>query len=175
MVAYVWNEDDDTYLDGDIGEIVPCTTNQCTENKGECDENAFCIDTKDSFECKCEYGYNGDGKNCCNDGYIWDNDNGICAEVDECIDQGDICGDNASCTNTEGSYHCSCDQGYKVSIYGTKCVDNESLTKLFSTKKSYITVVPKGHTPDYREFQQAEYFGMPTNHLTVEAVFRYNL
>uniref|UniRef100_A0A3B3TWA7 Adhesion G protein-coupled receptor L4 n=1 Tax=Poecilia latipinna TaxID=48699 RepID=A0A3B3TWA7_9TELE len=53
-----------------------------------------------SNSCFCNYGYTGDGITTCND------DN-------ECQNVTNICGDRGQCTNTEGSYYCTCIPGYK--------------------------------------------------------------
>lgn len=41
----------------------------------------------------------------CNSGYKWDQGYG-CVDVDECIANKKICGENTFCVNTEGSYFC---------------------------------------------------------------------
>ena len=33
-------------------------------------------------------------------------------DFDECSSGTDMCASNATCTNTEGGYNCSCDTGY---------------------------------------------------------------
>ena len=33
-------------------------------------------------------------------------------DIDECSAGTDMCASNATCTNTEGGYNCSCDSGY---------------------------------------------------------------
>ena len=33
-------------------------------------------------------------------------------DIDECSEGLDVCASNATCTNTEGGYNCSCDTGY---------------------------------------------------------------
>ena len=34
------------------------------------------------------------------------------ADIDECVNGNNTCALNATCTNTEGSYNCSCNPGY---------------------------------------------------------------
>ena len=41
-------------------------------------------------------------------------------DVDECSTIPDICGDNSTCTNTDGSYECECDDGYEM--FGNRCL-----------------------------------------------------
>ena len=37
---------------------------ECADNKHDCDSNATCTDTEESFTCKCNNGYTGNGKTC---------------------------------------------------------------------------------------------------------------
>ena len=46
----------------------------------------------------------------CRDGFV--NDNGFCADVDECADDIAGCDPVATCTNTEGAFECACPMGY---------------------------------------------------------------
>ncbi|XP_065222296.1 fibrillin-2-like [Planococcus citri] len=48
-------------------------------------------------------------------------------DIDECKAMSDLC-KNGKCINTQGSYRCICNKGYKTDYTGTKCVDvNECL------------------------------------------------
>lgn len=58
----------------------------------ECDPNAVCEDDT----CVCPEGFDGDGL--------------TCTDIDECAD--DPCDENATCTNTPGSFECACDRGF---------------------------------------------------------------
>ncbi|XP_033937307.1 adhesion G protein-coupled receptor L4 [Pseudochaenichthys georgianus] len=67
--------------------------------------------------CFCNHGYTGDGTTFCND------DN-------ECQNVTNICGERGSCTNTAGSYNCTCVSGYTSTGLaefqpndGTECID----------------------------------------------------
>uniref|UniRef100_A0A8C6PZE6 Adhesion G protein-coupled receptor L4 n=1 Tax=Nothobranchius furzeri TaxID=105023 RepID=A0A8C6PZE6_NOTFU len=67
--------------------------------------------------CFCNHGFTGDGTSFCND------DN-------ECLNVTNICGDRGQCTNTRGSYYCTCVSGYTstgLSRFqpndGTECTD----------------------------------------------------
>ncbi|CAG5109944.1 Oidioi.mRNA.OKI2018_I69.chr2.g4412.t1.cds [Oikopleura dioica] len=75
--------------------------------------NTVCSNLDGSFECSCAQGF------------MWsadsENDLGTtCADVDEC-DQHETgqqaCGANQKCTNTVGSYTCSCSVGYEKSPF----------------------------------------------------------
>ncbi|XP_078090470.1 latent-transforming growth factor beta-binding protein 2-like isoform X2 [Mustelus asterias] len=47
---------------------------------------------------------------------------GECIDIDECMN-GTICGTHGYCENTDGSFHCHCDQGFEVPPRGQGCVD----------------------------------------------------
>ncbi|CAG2185791.1 Fibropellin-3,Sushi, von Willebrand factor type A, EGF and pentraxin domain-containing protein 1,Fibropellin-1 [Mytilus edulis] len=50
----------------DIG-IKKCSTgeiDECAIHQDNCDDNAECTDTKDSFECQCKFGFKGNGTTC---------------------------------------------------------------------------------------------------------------
>ena len=54
-----------------------------------------------SFECTCNEGYTGNGS--------------FCTDIDECDNSTtlkSICQENANCTNTLGSYTCTCNAGF---------------------------------------------------------------
>ncbi|MED6247813.1 Adhesion G protein-coupled receptor L4 [Ataeniobius toweri] len=65
-----------------------------------CHANATCkLQNGSGNVCLCNYGYTGDGRTFCND------DN-------ECQNVTNICGERGQCTNTDGSYYCTCVSGY---------------------------------------------------------------
>jgi len=49
-------------LQEDSDSTVPI--NECVMNTHDCGDNAYCIDTPDSYECHCQLGYTGDGRSC---------------------------------------------------------------------------------------------------------------
>ena len=58
---------------------------------------------------------------------------GILSDVNECAMNMSRCDDNANCTNTDGSYNCSCNHGYEGD--GFNCTGNYLIFDLF--KKSH--------------------------------------
>jgi len=79
-----------------------------------CASNAICsIDSTNSrgYTCACNEGYEGNGFSCIN--------------IDECAQEEYPCGDvdNSFCVNTEGSFVCGCQDGYKLAKNRRKCND----------------------------------------------------
>ena len=88
----------------------------------DCDDNANCSNSFGSYSCFCFNGFEGNGFNC----------SGMCvflhllvgkmlstsliytnADINECDQDLDNCDINAECSNTIGSYNCTCNTGYK--------------------------------------------------------------
>ncbi|XP_069764648.1 latent-transforming growth factor beta-binding protein 4-like isoform X2 [Narcine bancroftii] len=71
--------------------------------------NSECVNSIGSFHClPCPAGYQ-----------IW---NRKCADIDECTN-GATCGEAGMCVNTEGSYQCTCNPGYRLNADGNQCAD----------------------------------------------------
>jgi hypothetical protein len=91
--ADAWQEEP-----GDDGGVPLCTDSSCSE-RGDCD------DSSGAAICTCDAPYGGDN----------------CQLVDECALGIDGCAH--TCENTEGSYECSCDEGYRLDEDEHGCVD----------------------------------------------------
>ncbi|KAI8491799.1 regulation of mast cell degranulation [Branchiostoma belcheri] len=81
--------------------IDPCEDNDCAPNVTVCVPEGF------NFSCRCNHGYEGDGKSC--------------VDINECdIEQG-LCAGVGTCVNEDGGFSCVCPTGYKPQ--GSTCVD----------------------------------------------------
>ncbi|KAF4073669.1 hypothetical protein AMELA_G00246080 [Ameiurus melas] len=84
--------------------------NEC-ENRELCGLNATCNNTQGSYYCQCVTGFwiNKDKVN-------FTADEGVeCRDINECLELNNICGPNAQCRNSIGSYNCTCLPGFVAS------------------------------------------------------------
>ena len=102
---------------------------ECAERTHQCSQ--VCHDTPGSYSCSCRPGYdlNSDGRHC--DGrpgglFCYYHSESVyclsvylCSDIDECMAGTHQCEHN--CTNTVGSYTCSCHDGYSLSADGRRC------------------------------------------------------
>lgn len=82
----------------------------CTD--AQCPDNEQCVSSS-TFDCQCEVGF---GRN----------ETGLCVDTDECLNNENNCHKNADCLNMEGSYKCSCKNGFYgdgESCLVGKCLD----------------------------------------------------
>ncbi|XP_063065893.1 adhesion G protein-coupled receptor E1-like [Engraulis encrasicolus] len=63
-------------------------------------------------------------------------------DVDECKENAGICGPNSTCTNLNGSYTCSCVEGFKMSTVTGYC---EEHARCINTKGSYYCECEVGY------------------------------
>jgi len=83
------------FTEGGTSEIEAHLVNSCSSGKHNCSSNAKCLPAiNGSYECRCNRGFEGDGK--------------ICFDIDECATNVTLCGSNAGCLNTDGSFTCYC-------------------------------------------------------------------
>jgi len=119
---------------GFTGSGTDCTDiDECQLNDGGCHENATCINTPGSFTCTCKPGFSGNGINCtpanngdcsltaagcrpptvvCRPGFTGTG-GANCTDIDECQVNNGGCHENATCTNTPGSFTCTCKPGFR--------------------------------------------------------------
>ncbi|KAK3098432.1 hypothetical protein FSP39_019409 [Pinctada imbricata] len=155
--------------------------NECEDQKSPC--QFVCQNIPGSYRCACPTGYvlNMDGKTCrdldectamqhncqqacintvgsykcgCNEGYRL-GPNQQCVDIDECKEQGHLCGPVGTCHNTPGGFKCVCPRGYKPDKTGRKCIDvNECEdgrcdTGCENVPGSYRCECPPGYTLQY--------------------------
>ena len=91
--------------------------NECDLDLHNCHTEAFCTDDIDGFNCTCNAGYSGNGT------YCESEETSILGaapfvhfltDADECALGVDTCDeDHADCTDTVGSYVCTCHVGFR--------------------------------------------------------------
>ncbi|CAO2611134.1 Adhesion G protein-coupled receptor E5 [Lemmus lemmus] len=108
----------------------------------QCPENSVCVDKK---SCQCNPGFTSSGPR--GDGLIMKLTE-TCEDINECILPGmlTICGSFATCQNSEGSYYCTCNQGYKLRS-GEESFVNKSENTCAESVDTGVTPAPSGiHT-----------------------------
>lgn len=85
---------------------------ECTTGRHTCSADQICYNTRGSFLCQCQPGYEKSGDQC--------------VDRDECL-QSHYC--MHGCVNTPGSYYCECNVGHQLASNNHSCVDvNECQT-----------------------------------------------
>ncbi|XP_013416830.1 fibrillin-1 [Lingula anatina] len=157
---------------GPPGPASPFATNECEDNNGNCSQ--ICVDTYDGYCCMCKAGYKLEplmipgctvdnivcretldaGYQCiCNIGTKMIPVNGTdCINFDECSVANGGC--HQKCTDTDGSYYCSCVPGFRLGPDMHTCVDVDECENATLSK-----VCPSGATcinsyGSYRCFQE---------------------
>ncbi|KAI3875622.1 hypothetical protein MKW92_045125, partial [Papaver armeniacum] len=102
------NESVPVVVDWTVGNET-CDDAQKNSTSYVCGPNTDCVvpygNKTLGYRCHCRWGYTGNP-------YL--STAGGCQDINEC---NDVCnGDRGNCTNTEGSYTCSCNKGYKLDV-----------------------------------------------------------
>ncbi|XP_067829250.1 adhesion G protein-coupled receptor E2-like isoform X2 [Heptranchias perlo] len=79
---------------------------ECLTNP--CGPNAFCHNTEGSFYCTCGRGFYSES----GDHSFAGQTESYCRDYNECYTTTIICGSDATCHNTEGSFYCICNKGF---------------------------------------------------------------
>ncbi|CAI8021725.1 Fibrillin-2 [Geodia barretti] len=101
----------------------------CESGLSNCADNARCVDQVEGFGCQCVEGYTGDGFN-------------DCTNIDECGIEQDQC--EHSCTDTEGSYNCTCGPGFTLAPDGLNCLDVDECETVSCTGLDLVCVNNRG-------------------------------
>ncbi|XP_026091548.1 low-density lipoprotein receptor-related protein 1B [Carassius auratus] len=126
------------------------TDGACRERADLCGDDAFCNHTKTFSVCQCKVGFQRNQKN------------KQCEEVNECLRFGSC---SQYCTNTKGSYKCTCDRNFKE-INGeciTKGPEDQTLYVANDTEiRSFVYPYNQshGHTQLARISDSARIIGM---------------
>ncbi|MCL7027248.1 hypothetical protein MKW94_011941, partial [Papaver nudicaule] len=108
-----------------------------------CGPNTECISAGrdvEGYRCSCRTGYEGNP-------YLNMSTYGHCQDIDECTTNLNICGKGPGniCKNVEGSYNCSCDQGYSLDVRNniTDCIleIQSNLPKSQSTQNNSLNKI----------------------------------
>ncbi|XP_031554330.1 fibrillin-2-like [Actinia tenebrosa] len=106
-------EEEECDIEESIVNINDTSSKMCEEDKTclmfshGCHVQASCSNDIGSYHCKCNAGFQGNGKNC--------------TDINECASSISVCHNNASCLNTFGGYNCTCLNGFQGN--GTFCED----------------------------------------------------
>ncbi|XP_028642105.1 CD97 antigen isoform X3 [Grammomys surdaster] len=73
-----------------------------------CPDNSICISNR---SCECKPGFSSDSDS---NSKLVTSPSGSCEDINECIQPDFSCGPHAICENSEGSYSCTCNLGYKL-------------------------------------------------------------
>ncbi|XP_019616827.1 PREDICTED: uncharacterized protein LOC109464315 [Branchiostoma belcheri] len=106
------------------GSVPTCERVQCpplpSPVNGASTGNNFYMDTV-HFTCNLGYYLSGDSLSTCQADQSWSRNVPSCSDIDECLAANGGC--DHVCTNTMGTFHCSCVTGYNLNADGFSCND----------------------------------------------------
>ncbi|MEZ4328374.1 MAG: EGF domain-containing protein [Polyangiales bacterium] len=93
---------------------------ECAARLADCVSLASCSDPTpavNDYECTCAAGYTGDGRA----------SGSRCTNINECDNDEDNCASDATCTDTQGSFTCACNEGFEGN--GEVCTDVDECSR----------------------------------------------
>ena len=107
---------------------------ECSEVLDSCDMNADCTDTDGSFTCTCQVGFSGDGLTCTSKKCVvlmvvakgGSIEYPFRIDINECSEVLHNCDMNADCVDTDGSFTCTCREGFGGN--GVTCTSQEAVS-----------------------------------------------
>ncbi|TKC38359.1 hypothetical protein EI555_001602, partial [Monodon monoceros] len=81
---------------------------ECSQRQPPCGPNSVCRNLPGRYKCNCLPGFSSPTGNNWNPGKPG---HFACTDINECLDSG-VCPEHSECTNSLGSYRCSCQVGY---------------------------------------------------------------
>ena len=122
----------------------------CMINDHNCSQ--ICVEVVGSFNCSCYLGYDlQEDRASCAGTYINTLINTlnvmiyviicmyVCIDIDECVERLTLCDHN--CTNTAGSYFCTCLDGYMLEMDNHTCAGNDYIFLIFTNQKLHILCI----------------------------------
>lgn len=113
LVKQTCIDEDECAIDEDYPDLV-----------GPCGENADCINTNGSFFCRCVDGF----RSSTNAETFSAETSATCKDINECLENPDSCGPDASCFNAIPHYSCVCDEGFISSNGAERFYHNDGVT-----------------------------------------------
>uniref|UniRef100_A0A8C3TC14 Adhesion G protein-coupled receptor E1 n=1 Tax=Chelydra serpentina TaxID=8475 RepID=A0A8C3TC14_CHESE len=156
------------------GKLIPShlltDVDECAQNPAVCGPNASCMNTPGSYTCQCSPGHLPSppgpwvpGTTRCTGTLqatfpgLSPQPSHLLTDVDECAPNPAVCGPNASCMNTPGSYTCQCSPGIPTVQPGYPSLDIDECSRdpspcgpssiCTNTLGSYACTCPPGFLP----------------------------
>ena len=101
---------------------------ECAVGSDSCHDNATCHNTQGSYSCSCNTGFTGNGFSCTSKFFYFPMITDVArqptfpvpnSDVDECLSNNGGC--NHNCHDSDGSYTCTCNNGYLLGSDGRTC------------------------------------------------------
>ena len=115
-------------------DLDECFEDPAADGAHQCPVNSECVNTPGTYECECDTGYTGTFVTV---------ETFSCSNHDECTFGSlsrkrravgdDVCPVFSDCLDTEGSFECTCQDGFQFSADETACIDVNECTSCFGT------------------------------------------